>query len=78
MRNKITLRLIIEEQEAFLIEGIKKGRKINWNHLAENPRHFPPMIMASETIGKTYDSITDYIDNLMEKKLSQNRIIELL
>lgn len=69
MTNKLVMRLIIEEQEVLFIEGTKKGRKVNWERMKEGSRYFPPFLMRKKNIGKTYEALTEYVDNLQERKI---------
>lgn len=39
----------------------------------ENPDHFPPKVMSHKTIGKTYEAIANYIDDLIERGILQEQ-----
>jgi len=72
MPKKLVMRLIIDGQEALILEGTKKGRKVNWEEMSKG-HIFPPSVMSNKTVGETYDAITDYVDDLMRKGILQKQ-----
>ena len=78
MKSKITLKLIIDNQDILIMNGLKKGRKVDWEGISKGARYYPATLIFPDKIGKTYEIITNHVDNLMKKNIIQKQEYEIV
>ena len=66
MPKKLVMRLIIDKQEVLVMEGTKKGRKVDWEGIKEGSGYYPPFLMKNKNVGETYEALTKYLNGLVK------------